>query len=530
LKAIAPLPLLALAAFLLFAPPADAALTRGPYLQNASPNAITIRWRTDTATSSRAWVGAVPGGTFVVASSAALTTEHELRLTGLVPETTYYYAVGSAAGRLPGADASWHFVTPPTAGAAVGRTRIWVLGDSGTPSAGQARVRDAYFAWTGERRTDVWLMLGDNAYESGTDSEFQAGLFDPYASFLRGHSLWSTRGNHDDPHSGVANDYYELFTLPTAGEAGGVPSATEAWYSFDHGDIHFICLDSQESSRDPGSPMLTWLAADLAATQRTWVIAFWHNAPYSKGSHDSDDDTRGTEMRENVMPILEQYGVDLVLSGHSHSYERTYLIDGHYGFSSTLQSSMILDSGDGSVAGDGDYRKPGGSPGAHQGTVAIVAGGSSTLEAGDLDHPAMARSLAALGSLVIDVNGSLLEAVYLDDLGAVRDRFAIRKGTVVDTGASAAAALRLRARSPVGRGPVDFSYALPGPGPATLTLLDATGRRVRVLALGPFAEAGPQSVRWDGNDASGHPVAAGVYFARLEFGEERRTARVVVVP
>lgn len=530
MKTVAALSLLACAAVCFAAPPAGAALTRGPYLQNATPNAITIRWRTDTATSSRVWVGAVPGGTFVVASDAALKTEHELRLTGLVPGTTYYYAVGSTAGRAPGADASWRFVTPPPGGAAVGRTRIWVLGDSGTPSGGQRRVRDAYYAWTGDRRTDVWLMLGDIAYENGTDSEFQAALFEPYASFLRGHALWSTRGNHDEPHSGPANDYFDLFTLPTAGEAGGMPSATEAWYSFDHGNIHFVCLDSQDSSRDPGSPMLTWLAADLATTRRTWVIAFWHHPPYSKGSHDSDDDTRGTEMRENVMPILEQFGVDLVLAGHSHSYERSYLIDRHYGFAATLQSSMILDAGDGDVSGDGDYVKPPGSPGAHQGSVAIVAGGSSTLASGALDHPAMARSLAALGSVVIDVNGSLLEAVYLDDLGAVRDRFAIRKGTVVDSGPGAAPALRLSARSPVGRGPVDFAYALPGPGPATLTILDATGRRIRALALGPAADAGPGSARWDGNDAAGHPVAAGVYFARLEFGDEHRTARVVVVP
>jgi hypothetical protein len=508
---------------------ADAAvLVRGPYLQSAAPGALTVRWRTDVPTDSRVWIGAAPGVYMPAGGQAALTTEHEVRLTGLTPDTRHYYAVGSSAGRLPGADASWTFTTPPLAGS--GRpTRIWVLGDPGTPSGGQARVRDAYLAWSGGRPTDVWLLLGDHAYESGTDAEYQAGLFTPFAAFLRGHAPWTTRGNHDDLHEGEANDYYELFTLPAGGEAGGVPSGTEAWYAFDHGDIHFVCLDSEASSRDPGSPMLTWLAADLAATSSRWVIAFWHHPPYSKGSHDSDDDTRMTEMRENVMPILEEYGVDLVLGGHSHAYERSHLIDGHYGSASSFAPGMILDAGDGDPHGDGDYRKPSGSPGAHQGEVVIVAGGSSTLATGDLDHPVMARSIAALGSVVIDVQDGLLQAVYLDDQGVVRDRFGLRKGSAVDAGTAPPGRLRLAAPSPVARGGADFAVTVPGAGTGTLHLVDVAGRRVRSLAF-TAPEAETRSLRWDGNDERGRPAAAGVLFAVLEFGGARRTARIVVVP
>jgi hypothetical protein len=109
--------------------------------------------------------------------------------------------------------------------------------------------------------------------------------------------------------------------MPTAGQAGGNSSGTEAWYSFDHGDIHFVCLDSEGSPRTPGSAMLTWLAADLAASTKTWTIAFWHHPPYTKGSHDSDLDSdsggRMKDMRTNVLPVLEAGGVDLVLCGHS---------------------------------------------------------------------------------------------------------------------------------------------------------------------------------------------------------------------
>ena len=505
------------------------AIVRGPYLQNAAPGAVTLRWRTDVPTDSRAWVGARPGTWLLAASNATPATEHELRLTGLSPQTGYFYAVGSGAGVLTPADSTYRFVTPPVPGTAV-PTRIWVLGDPGSPSSGQRRVRDAFLAWTGERGADVCLLLGDNAYDAGTDSDFQDGLFTPFAAFMRGHCMWGARGNHDDSHSGVFNDFFELFTFPTVGEAGGVPSGTEAFYSFDHGDIHFVALDSQDADRDPGSPMLAWLAEDLAATTRTWVVAFWHHPPYSRGSHDSDDDTRMREMRENVMPVLESFGVDLVLGGHSHAYERSYLLDGHYGPTDSFAPSMRLDDGDGDPLGDGAYRKPPGSPGPHQGTVAVVAGASASLSLGPLDHPAIARSVESLGSVVVDVERSLLEAVYLDDRGEVRDRFALRKSAVIDTGGRPVTlALGLGVANPVPRGSVEFRYELPRAGRARLTIVGAGGRRVRTLALEASA-AGPQVATWDGRDGDGHPVAAGAYFAVLLFEGERRSARFVVVP
>ena len=88
------------------------------------------------------------------------------------------------------------------------------------------------------------------------------------------------------------------------------------------------------------------LEADLAATDQDWIIAFWHPPSYTKGSHDSDTEIRLIEMRENLLPILENHGVDLVLTGHSHSYERSFLLDGHYGTSDTLTEEMQVDPGD----------------------------------------------------------------------------------------------------------------------------------------------------------------------------------------
>jgi tetratricopeptide (TPR) repeat protein len=132
-------------------------------------------------------------------------------------------------------------------------------------------------------------------------------------------------------------------------------------------------------------------------------------------------------MRQLVVPILERHGVDLVLAGHSHSYERSMLLDGHYGLSSSLTPEMVLDAGDGNPAGDGAYEKGGLGPTPHDGAVYAVAGSSGGVGGGTYDHPVMVVSLAELGSLVLDFDASRLEARFLSSTGAVRDAFAIAK-------------------------------------------------------------------------------------------------------
>jgi hypothetical protein len=406
-----------------------AVLRRGPYLQRAAPASIVVRWRTDVATNSVVRYGPAPGSLGASAMDPVFTTNHVVTVLGLTPGTRYYYSVGTTTATLAGDDAGHTFVTPPPAGTPKA-FRTWVLGDSGTANANAARVRDAYLSFTGSRGTDLWLMLGDNAYADGTDLEYQAAVFDMYPETLRTVPLWPTYGNHDgnSADSGTqSGPYYDIFTLPRNGEAGGSPSNTEAYYSFDYANVHFICLDSYESSRLPGSPMLTWLQNDLQATTRDWIVAFWHHPPYSKGSHDSDTETELKDMRQNVLPILEARGVDLVLGGHSHSYERSFLIDSHYGLSSTFGPSNVEDGGDGRPSGNGAYEKPVLGPLPHAGTVYTVAGSSGQASGGPLDHPAMLVNWNVLGSLVLDVNGNRLDATFLDDLGGIRDTFTIVK-------------------------------------------------------------------------------------------------------
>src|SRR6185295_5564506 len=134
------------------------------------------------------------------------------------------------------------------------------------------------------------------------------------------------------------------------------------------------------------------------------------------------------QMRQNILPILEDAGVDLVLAGHSHSYERSYFIDSHYGVSSTFTAAMKKDGGRGRIDGTGAYSKPTLGAGAHEGAVYAVAGSSGQTSGGTLNHPAMFISLNNLGSMVFDVNGNSLDAKFLRENGAIADSFRIVKG------------------------------------------------------------------------------------------------------
>ena len=408
-------------------------VTRGPYLQSATPTSLVVRWRTASATDSRVRFGLDSSALTSFTDNPAITTEHEVQLTGLSPDTRYYYSIGSTSNVLAGPDSDHFFFTPPVVGTPQ-PTRVWVIGDSGTADANAAAVRDAYLGFAGGAYADLWLMLGDNAYFYGTDDEYQHAVFDMYPTLLQQSVVWPTLGNHDTASSYTPPDtlpYFSIFTLPTNGAAGGMASGTEKYYSFDYANIHFICLDSMASDRSSNGVMGTWLQTDLNSTTQQWIIAFWHHPPYSKGSHDSDNnlsDFELVQMRQNLLPMLEAGGVDLVLCGHSHSYERSFLLDGHYDFSNTLTPAMILDGGNGRVDGTGAYLKA--SDASHDGAVYVVAGSSGQLGGGALNHPAMFLSLNMLGSLVLDVAGDRLDATFIDNASVVQDYFTLSKATL----------------------------------------------------------------------------------------------------
>ncbi|MDH5711516.1 MAG: metallophosphoesterase family protein, partial [Gammaproteobacteria bacterium] len=360
---------------------------------------------------------------------------HELRLTGLQAGQRYYYAVGNPEVMKYAASTENWFMTTPETGVDT-PVRLWVIGDSGQPGKTAWAVRDAMQDWVkanpreGKPYLDQWALLGDNAYRSGSNQQYRFGFFDPYSEILKNIAPWPGYGNHDARRRA----FFDIFSLPEQAESGGVASGTEHYYSFDYANVHTIMLDSQDSEREPGSDMLNWLKRDLEAYQGSgrdkgldWLIVVFHHPPYSKGSHDSDNeadsDGRMVEMREYVLPVLEQYGVDLVLSGHSHGYERSRLIDCHYGDSTQFGEQYIVSNG--TEGRDAHFLKPKGA--SHSGTVYVVAGASSKVDRAAMNHPAMAVSMMKAGSLVIDIEGDRLVARYLSDKAEVADEFSIEK-------------------------------------------------------------------------------------------------------
>ncbi|HOC71116.1 MAG TPA: metallophosphoesterase family protein [Candidatus Hydrogenedentes bacterium] len=405
-------------------------VTRGPYLQQSSPTNVIIRWTTHRPLETELRYGLRPDRLEVLLRGKMRGTDHAMLLSGLSPSTQYFYDVAPGSPGSERAKNIHSFFTPPEIGSG-SPVRVWVLGDSGTCLPAQEEVRDAFYRFSNNHPADLCLMLGDNAYRKGTEAEYQKALFEMYPSMLSRVSFWPTLGNHDAYSADSATQtgvYFDLFNLPSQGQCGGVMSGTEAYYAFNYANLHFVCLDSDGSDRSPNGPMLAWLRKDLQQNTQAWTVAYWHQPPFTKGSHDSDCGLQMREMRENVLPILEAAGVDVVLSGHSHNYERSFLLDGHYGTSKTFSEAFLKSKSDGRPDGGGPYEKPADTPAPHSGTVYVVAGSSghpSRLRA--VPHPVMCTSLNVAGSLVLDVEGSRLDARFLDATGKIRDQFAILK-------------------------------------------------------------------------------------------------------
>ena len=392
------------------------AVIRGPYLQFNSSNSTVVKWRTDEPTSSTIWFGLQPNNLNNILTTTGTSVDHEIKISFLNANTKYYYAVGDANGIIDGGTSDFFFHTAPVNGTATPFS-AWIIGDPGTGNDGQFDVRDSYYA-VESTETPLVIFLGDNAYQEGKDSEYQEYVFEVYHEMFRRSAWWSCPGNHDYLSCDEDNEtgpYFDIFTFPKFGEAGGAPSNSERYYSFDYANVHFLSLDGELPDAQ-----FDWLENDLNQTTQTWIIAIIHYPPYSKGSHDSDESSSMTHVREDLIPILESAGTDLVLTGHSHNYERSYLINGHYDDSNTLDPSMILNQGNGRMDGDGPYQKTNTGPNANIGTVYTVLGTSGQVfKDADLDHPVMYYGTDSYGSGLLEVEGNQLDFKYINRDGEI---------------------------------------------------------------------------------------------------------------
>ncbi|MEP6748244.1 MAG: metallophosphoesterase, partial [Bacteroidota bacterium] len=212
-----------------------------------------------------------------------------------------------------------------------------------------------------------------------------------------------------------------------------------------------------------------WLKADLAANAGThkWTIVCMHHPPYTNGTHISDNESDLGAVRQKIVPILERFGVDVVLSGHSHVYERSFLVKDHTGLSGTFNNGTaaggkLLNKSsaryDGSAGSAASINTPFDSSAAvsscpyftidsvyKHGTVYVVAGSAGQVFANtNPTYPVFyTRNESASdggegGALYLEIQDNRLDAKFVGSIdGTIRDQFTIMKGvnknTIVNT-------------------------------------------------------------------------------------------------
>ncbi len=179
--------------------------------------------------------------------------------------------------------------------------RFAVIGDSGTGDREQYEIAREMDAYRQAVHFDFVIMLGDNIYGNHSPQDFAKKFEEPYKPLLdAGVKFYASLGNHDDPND---ERLYKPFNM------GG-----QRYYSFRKNDVAFFALDS--NYMDPAQ--LQWLDQSLQNSHGAWKICFFHHPLFNDGRHHGAD----LDLRSQLLPLFQRYGVNVVFSGHEHVYER----------------------------------------------------------------------------------------------------------------------------------------------------------------------------------------------------------------
>ncbi|HEY4382250.1 MAG TPA: metallophosphoesterase [Acidobacteriaceae bacterium] len=192
-----------------------------------------------------------------------------------------------------------------------GSVRFAVIGDNGTGQQPEFEVANQMERFRKVVKYDFVVMDGDNIYGGHKASDFQRKFEEPYKPLLdAGVKFYASLGNHDDPD---IERNYKLYNM------GG-----QRYYTFHKGDAEFFALDS--NYMDP--QQLSWLENQLKDSDAKWKICFFHHPMFTAATYHGPD----LDLRKRLMPLFTKYGVNLVLSGHEHVYERIKPQNGLYLF------------------------------------------------------------------------------------------------------------------------------------------------------------------------------------------------------
>lgn len=279
--------------------------------QGGSSSSISVTWATDSISSgsgvrlgltSALELGYRSTDSFAMPNEGGLYLHHAL-LTGLAAGARYYYAVGANA---TGWSSTMSFVANP--GTADNFTFV-ATADMGVNSNAASNL-----ATMGATNPSFVLHAGDLSYANGNEATWDAWFrqIQPLASRA---PYMPTIGNHEYEGGYGLSAYLGRFALPN----------NERWYSFNYSNVHVISLDggSGYSSGVP-SGETAWLEHDLQYNSQDafhpWTVVVFHFPPFSSGT------THGSWSvgRSTWSFLFDKYGVELVINGHEHNYERTW--------------------------------------------------------------------------------------------------------------------------------------------------------------------------------------------------------------
>jgi hypothetical protein len=371
----------------------QATLLRWPYVQNLSTSSLVIVWTTVEDGVSAVQYGLNDYSLTAPATSTYFTTPasapynayyvHEATLSGLTPDTLYQYKIfTNGADLTPGGSISVRSAKPPSAT----QFRFAAIADSGDGSQNQRDVATRLL----QVQPDLVVHAGDIVYSTSTYDLFETRYFQVYQELLKSVWLAPSMGNHDTYKSNGAYAFTNVFVNPPNATAA---SERELYYSFDYGNVHFVMLNPYVNMTVVGSPQYNWLVSDLAASDQFWKVVVFHVPAYASDSSQQPHDDAAT--KQYLVPLFEQYGVNLVLNAHWHYYERMKPLRG--GQVTTVEAGGIV------------YLVTGG------GGAGLVATGSGTLNN---------RTAAKVGKFhltLFEVNGCSMQLSAVEKVKGASD-------------------------------------------------------------------------------------------------------------
>ena len=312
-------------------------VNRYPNVQRPSQTTATIAWRRATAATSTLYLGTTANVWTDSLSNTNLSQKHYVDLAGLQVNTRYYYQVRCYAPSDTFISAVESFYTAPLS--MHDEISFLAYGDCGYNNSMQHKVK----ALMETETVDFAIVTGD--IDQNVGDNYDNIFFGVYKNMLKQDCHFTCIGNHDT-YADNAATYLDAFYL-----FSNNPANTERYYSFEWGDAKIVCLDANLDYTS-GSAQFNWMVDEFRCNNKKWLFIFFHQPPWTNAwsldyyvpfspyfLYEGDED-----MRTDLVPEFERYGVDFVVNGHSHCYQRgslngvQYLVTGGAG-ASTLDAN-----------------------------------------------------------------------------------------------------------------------------------------------------------------------------------------------